>query len=294
MESEKNFILKPEKPSVLYHASRSGDIDVFEPRIGKRRDENEGAPIFATPSKAMASIFLVETDDSWTQSGAMDGTPFIVISDRERFESLDTGGYIYTLPSETFDTDLGKGLRELEYTSNEAVTPVEQEYVPSALSTMLENGVKVYFVDDATWQAMQNSEDDGEAIVKGLTPESLEVKKSIQLTSEPFEELIRNGESLDFRLDQDAWRDLQTGDYVEFWEDFTGWQTEPTEDARKVTVKIENIYKAPTFRELFDVIESDTARLGNKEELLSGLRNWWSEEKEVDEGVLAFHVKVLG
>lgn len=58
-------------------------------------------------------------------------------------------------------------------------------------------------------------------------------------------------------------------------------------------MKIEHIYKAPTFRELFGVIEADSARLGNKEELLSGLRNWWSEEKEVDEGVLAFHVTVV-
>lgn len=114
-----------------------------------------------------------------------------------------------------------------------------------------------------------------------------------QLTTEPLEELLMNGESLDFRLDQDAWQELETGDFIEFWEDFTGWQTEPTEDARKVTVKIEHIYKAPTFKELFEVIEKKFTRLGNKENLLSGLRSWWSEEKEVNEGVLAFHVKVV-
>jgi len=121
----------------------------------------------------------------------------------------------------------------------------------------------------------------------------MHIKKSIQLTTDPLEELIKNGESVDFRLDQEVWQELKTGDYIEFWEDFTGWQKEPTEDARKVIVKIEHIYKAPTFKELFDVIEKEFARLSDKEDLLSGLRSWWSEDKEVDEGVLAFHVKVV-
>ncbi len=172
MESERSFISKPEKPLVLYHACRSGDIDIFESRIGKRRDENEGAQIFATPSKAMATIFLVDTDDSWTQSGSVDGKPYIIISDEQRFRTLDTGGYIYSLPSKSFESDLEKGLRELEYTSTEPVTPTEQEFVASALQAMIDNGVKVYFVDKDTWDAIQTSDDHGEAIVKNLSPVS--------------------------------------------------------------------------------------------------------------------------
>jgi len=119
------------------------------------------------------------------------------------------------------------------------------------------------------------------------------IKKSIQLTTEPLEELISKGESIDFRLDESTWQDLGVGDCVEFWEDFTGRQKEPTEQARRVTARIEHIYKAPSFRELFDIIEADVARLGDKDELLQGLRSWWSEDKETTEGVLAFHVIVV-
>lgn len=172
MESERNFIPKPEKPRVLYHASSNRNIEMFEPRIGKRRNENEGAQVFATPSKAMATIFLVETDDSWTQSGSMDGTPFIIISDKERFEALDKGGTIYSLPSDLFETDLDKGLRDLEYTSAETVEPVESESFDSALEAMLENGVQVYFVDQETFRKIEESDDDGEAIVAELIPVS--------------------------------------------------------------------------------------------------------------------------
>ena len=120
----------------------------------------------------------------------------------------------------------------------------------------------------------------------------MHIKKSIQLTTAPLEELLEKGESIDFRLDEEAWQDLQTGDHIEFWEDFTGWQKEPTNASRRVVVRIEHIYKAPSFCELFDIIEQDAARLGDKDELLSGLRSWWSEEKETDKGVLAFYVVV--
>ena len=118
----------------------------------------------------------------------------------------------------------------------------------------------------------------------------MEIKKSIQLTTKPFEELSREGESIDFRLDQDAWKALNEGDYIEFWEDLTGWQKEPTEDARRVVVRIEKIFRAPSFRELFELIEEHLAVLGDKEKLLSGLRSWWTEDKERQEGALAFYV----
>lgn len=118
----------------------------------------------------------------------------------------------------------------------------------------------------------------------------MHIKKSIQSTTKPLEDLIQNGESLDFRLDQEIWEDLQVGDYIEYWEDFTGWQKEPAENSRKVIARIEHIYKAPTFGKLFEVIENSFSRLEDKSELLSELRNWWNEEKETSEGVLAFHV----
>ena len=170
MESERNFVPRFEKPDILFHASRNAALTIFEPRSEKTRDANEGPRIFATPSRAMASIFLVDTDDSWTESGAMDGIPYIVISDEKRFRASDTGGAIYALPSTTFETDPEKGLRELEWTSAETVTPIEKEDIPSALADMLKHGVRVYFVNKETFNEIQNAPDHGESIVKSLTP----------------------------------------------------------------------------------------------------------------------------
>lgn len=161
---------QPEKPTVLFHASRNRDIDVFEPRTEKTRDANEGPRVFGTPNRAMASIFLVESDDSWVQSGVIDDIPYIIISDEEKFRSLDKGGVVYSLPNDTFENDPHKGLKELEWTSKESVIPLEKEFIPSALEDMVRQGVKVFFVDKNVYAQIQNAPDEGESIVKGLTP----------------------------------------------------------------------------------------------------------------------------
>jgi hypothetical protein len=170
MESERRFLPKPEKPPVLFHASRNSDITIFEPRAEKVRDGNEGPRVFATPSRAMASVFLVETDDSWANSGAIDGEPYIVISDEARFRDLDKGASIYTLPNATFQNEPDKGLRELEWTSDQPVTPTSKEFIPSALQDMLAHKVKVYFVTKETFEELKDSTDPGEFIRNKLTP----------------------------------------------------------------------------------------------------------------------------
>lgn len=159
-----------EKPPVLYHASKNADIKVFVPRAEKVRDPEEGPRVFATPSRAMASMFIVESDDSWVQSGTINDEPYIVISDEERFRSLDKGGVIYSLPNNTFENDPDKGLRELEWTSKDPVVPIDKEIIQSALDEMLSNGVKVYFVDKETFVRMQNAPDHGVSIIEQLRP----------------------------------------------------------------------------------------------------------------------------
>jgi hypothetical protein len=168
MEPKENFVPKTEKPSVLFHASRNTEIQTFEPRAEKTRDINEGPKVFATPSRAMAGTFLVEWDDSWVASGSADGVPYILISDEQRFRTSDKGGVVYSLPSDTFENDPEKGLRELEWTSGKSVIPFEKEFVPSAIDDMVKNGVLVYFVDKETFQEFQSAPDGGDSILNSL------------------------------------------------------------------------------------------------------------------------------
>ena len=60
------------------------------------------------------------------------------------------------------------------------------------------------------------------------------VEKSVQLTTKSFDELIAQGTSVDFRLDERVWSGLEVGSVIEFWEDFSGWDKQPSPQARKV------------------------------------------------------------
>ena len=83
----------------------------------------------------------------------------------------------------------------------------------------------------------------------------MNIKKSIQLTTEPLNQLLEKGESIDFRLNQAVWQDLQEGDYVEFWEDVTGWQTEPAPDAKKLLLKYKRYIKRLIFRNYLKLLK---------------------------------------
>lgn len=156
----------------VYHASRNLNVEEFQPRSASIRDPNEGAVVFATPSKALATMFMANTSDSWVTCGLQNRVPYIVISDRHRFEAGDHGGAIYTLPGDTFVADPSKGMGEMEVTSKSAVKPIAKQVYKSALAAMLEHGVQVYFVDKPTYKAINSSQDDGLSILQTLESEN--------------------------------------------------------------------------------------------------------------------------
>lgn len=159
-----------EKPPFLYHATPHADIEVFRPRAEKVRDKNEGARIFATPSREVASMFLVPSDDSWANSGNFGKAWYFICSDKDRFTELDQGKYLYKLPSDSFTFDPHKGLGENEWTSSDEVKPVGSEKIESALEEMLKQGVQVYFVDEGTYKNFHGNET--RAVLQGLVSEN--------------------------------------------------------------------------------------------------------------------------
>jgi len=167
------------KPSVLYHASPNRDIEVFEPRAESVRDENEGPVVFATPSKAFASCFLVNTNNSWTAISRFNGIQTIIISDRKRFESIDIGGAIYHLSSDTFIHEIRGGGKD-EWTSIVSVKPQSKDVFESGLQAMLDLGVQVYFVDSQTFSKISSADDYGYGILQNLESENQRLKSNVQ------------------------------------------------------------------------------------------------------------------
>ena len=160
-----------QKPAVLYHASSSSDTTELKPRNEKIRNPAEGPVVFATPDKAYASCFLVPSDGSWVAIGRYsDDEPWhAVVADEQRFRSLDRGGAIYCLPSGSFDHNPDANMGEIEWTSKEPVRPINKELIGSGLEAMIKLGVQVYFVNKATFAAIEQSPDHGRAILQELS-----------------------------------------------------------------------------------------------------------------------------
>jgi len=120
------------------------------------------------------------------------------------------------------------------------------------------------------------------------------IKKSIQCTTEPLEYLLKNKETVDFRLDEDQWSDLNVGDIIEYWEDFTGWQKEPSAHSRKAQVRITEVFRVKSFSDLILLSQKDGLFIGeNPDEIISNLRQWWTEDKEKSIGVLGLKVTLI-
>jgi len=161
-----------EKPPFLYHGSPHRDIEEFEPRISKGTGEECGAMVYATPDLATASAFLTEIEKEWS-AGRLDDTFYTIIPlSREEFIKNDKGGYIYVLPSVTFESDPKRGLGEYEWASKEKVKPLKKIEYASALDAMLENGVQIYFIDDKTFRQIKESNDHGLSILRNLESEN--------------------------------------------------------------------------------------------------------------------------
>lgn len=166
-----------EKPAILYHASLVKNLDQLNPDNKTTRDENEGKVIFAGANLAEVSRFLVPTDDSWTLIATYNNIPTMIIRDEHRFRELDKGGTIYQLPSDTFA--INNPDHPNEWTSSEPVKPLDEKIeVESALDMMIDNGVQVYFVDDATFERIKEVEDKGYIILNTLESENKRLGKN--------------------------------------------------------------------------------------------------------------------
>ena len=135
------------KPRILYHASSNTNISMLLPRVDRIRVQGEGAIVFATPDKDFASMYLVPSDDSWTNKGQYNGKYICVVSDLERYKKVDTGGAIYLLSSDNFEYAAELGMGDREWVSRKAVIPLGKEVYQSGLQAMIELGVEVYVLN---------------------------------------------------------------------------------------------------------------------------------------------------
>ena len=125
--------------------------------------------IFATSDRALATCFITHLKN--LKCGKFNDIAYIAVS-KEEFLEHDKGGSLYELPSDTFESDNKKGMGEIEWISKVVVKPIAKQDYESSLTAMLEAGVQVYFVDEATLAEIKSAPDYGLSMFKKLESEN--------------------------------------------------------------------------------------------------------------------------
>ena len=86
---------------------------------------------------------------------------------------------------------------------------------------------------------------------------------------------------------------FKKNDIIEFWEDFSGWDTEPSKNSRLVKVHIIDILKNTTFDRLIDNLPDGLIPADNKQSTLTNLEKWWSVETQKNKGVIGLILKKI-
>ena len=158
------FILMA-NPKILYHASQINHLDILEPANITPRFARESNCIFATPYKAVAAMFLAPRELSTEISKYGENFVIFVKSSLAEYKKLDRGGSIYTVDGSQFNTDASIGMGETEWICDHSIAPLSEETYKSSLMAMRSLGVKIYFVDNATFVNIQSNPSNGLSLV---------------------------------------------------------------------------------------------------------------------------------
>lgn len=161
-----------EKPPFLYHGSPNGEIEEFVPRISPGTGDEFGPLVYASPDIETACMFMANPETSWS-TGTINNIRYAIIPlSREEFLAKDKGGFIYKLASDTFSSDLQRGMGETEWASAEPVKPIEVLKFESSLDEMIKHNVQVYFVTPELYDQMKVSSESKWKLLKGQQSEN--------------------------------------------------------------------------------------------------------------------------
>lgn len=139
---------------VLYHASQRKNLRVITPQKTLSHDKYIGDFVFATKNKKMALMYLVPKGLA-TLMNPKGPRPNIVICCRpEVFIKKDTGGAVYTLPSDGFRKTPQEGLMDYEMVNDQPVKPLKHVVYDSVITALTSAQISIKFIDEKTFSEL--------------------------------------------------------------------------------------------------------------------------------------------
>ena len=108
---------------------------------------------------------------------------------------------------------------------------------------------------------------------------------TLKIEAESFDRIKSGEKKIELRLYDDKRKIINVGDHVIF-------EREP-EREEKIETKVTALLRYESFSDLFDDFPSEIFGGSSKEDLLSGVHQFYSEEKEKEYGVLGIKIELL-
>lgn len=110
---------------------------------------------------------------------------------------------------------------------------------------------------------------------------------SMKLYASPFNKISSSKKTVELRLYDEKRRNINIGDRIVF--------SNSDEEDKKIAVTVKALYRYASFKELFEEIPIE--KCGNSsdmtiDEVIDGLRTYYSEEEEKQYGVLGIKIEI--
>ncbi len=169
-----------EKPNKLYHGSSLKIEGPLKPILQHTTlDHVHAKPaVFGTERADIATLFMFSAS-TLSSIGYEQNIAYICIwGTPDEFKAKDKGGFLYTLPSKTFEK-VGK---EYEWQSFTEVAPEKAEEFHFVIDGMMEKDVQVYFInDESIFDKIVEDKNNRAPILKNLISENQKYNKNIKV-----------------------------------------------------------------------------------------------------------------
>lgn len=159
-----------DKPEFLYRGTPRKNVDMFDPKEVIGSGSLARQVVSATSERINATKFVVPIEKLRVAIGSLGNINYYLCADEEIFRKNDHGGAIYTLSLDGFTHSPEMGATV--WTNPKSVKPLSMEEITSALETMINAGVKIYFVSPGTLEKFNQSGSHRLELLQGLTPEN--------------------------------------------------------------------------------------------------------------------------
>jgi len=153
----------------LYHSSQKKNLKLLIPQKTLSHDKYIGDFVFATYNKYLAIMYLATKGVGILMNPKKPDMTIVICANEKEYLITDKGGAVYEMTDDGFFDSPQSGLGEYEKVTKKPVKPLKKVIFESSIDALVNNGVKVYFVNAKMFNSLIINPKQSE-IIRSLSP----------------------------------------------------------------------------------------------------------------------------